>query len=261
VSEVVAIPGPRIERVRHELRRRRLSVLRVERLAPQMARVVFGGTELEGFTSLGFDDHVKLVFGPLTEGVAPSMRDFTPRRYDAARGELAIDFFLHEAGPAAEWARAAKAGDVLTVAGPKGSAVIPLDGIDHHVLIGDETAVPAIARRLEELPADAHVSVFVEGESATPWIEIAANAPERQVQWIAREAAGEAVGAALAEALRRHAPFAPRTFFWIAGESRVARALRRQLREEHGVSLPWIKASGYWQRGAVGAHEAIADET
>ncbi len=238
--------GPRIERVRHELRRRRLDVLRVERLAPVLTRVVLGGAELQGFTSLGFDDHVKLIF-PARAGGEPTMRDFTPRHYDAAKGELSIDFFMHEAGPAAEWSRDVAVGDVLTVGGPKGSAVIATEGIDVHVLIGDETAVPAIARRLEELPADSSAVVFVESETATPWLDL--RGPGRvKTHWIAREPGGAEPASALIAALRRFGEFAPRTFFWIAGESRTARSLRKHLREERGVDLAWIKASGYWQR-------------
>jgi len=250
--------APKMERVRHELRRRRLQVLRVEHIAPVLTRVVVGGAELEGFTSLGFDDHVKLIFPARAEGVEPAMRDFTPRHYDATKGELVLDFFVHDVGPAAEWARDAKVGDRLTVAGPKGSVVISAEGIDTHVLIGDETAVPAIARRLEELPATASAIVFIESESSRPWLAFT-SAAKVQVHWIARSAGNGAPAGALIQALRALAP-SPRTFFWIAGESQVARTLRRHLREERGVDLAWIKASGYWQRGAVGAHEKIADE-
>jgi NADPH-dependent ferric siderophore reductase len=65
---------------------------------------------------------------------------------------LVLDFALHGEGPAASWAAQAAVGQTLTVAGPRGSFVVPND-FDWYVLIGDETALPAIARRLEELPA------------------------------------------------------------------------------------------------------------
>jgi NADPH-dependent ferric siderophore reductase len=107
--------APQVTRVRHDLRRRKLVVSRVETLAPGMRRVVLRGAELAGFTSLGFDDHVKLFF--FTGGSEKEMRDFTPRRFDAAAGELWIDFFLHQAGPAAAWAARAVAGQSLEGAG------------------------------------------------------------------------------------------------------------------------------------------------
>src|SRR5262245_4225604 len=112
---------PQIERVRHELRRRRLTVARVDHVARQMKRFVLRGEDLRGFTSQGFDDHVKLFFPDSSGEVA--MRDFTPRRFDAQAGELWIDFFLHEAGPATKWAASAAEGDSLDIGGPKGSAI------------------------------------------------------------------------------------------------------------------------------------------
>ena len=249
-NERVTNDAPRIERVRHELKRRQLTVARVERYAPQMLRVVFTGEQLDGFTSLGFDDHVKLFFA------GGAMRDFTPRRYDARTRELWIDFFLHEAGPAATWASQAAPGQSLEVGGPKGSAVISLDGIDTHVLIGDETAVPAIARRLEELPAGTRAQVFVESDHGVQWLAFASKASVT-VTWVPREGRVGAPAQELIEALRK-IPFSPgSSFFWVAVETQAARAIRRYLREERGIDKDWIKAAGYWQRGAVGAHERI----
>ena len=91
LSSPVAAPveaDPRTpQRVRHQPRRRELNVLRVEKIAAHMIRVTLGG-DLEGFTSLGFDDHVKLFFPTGTTGAdgEPELdsRDYTPRRYDPA---------------------------------------------------------------------------------------------------------------------------------------------------------------------------------
>jgi len=47
---------------------------------------------------------------------------------------------------------------------------------------------------------------------------------------------------------------------WVAVETQAARAIRRYLRDERGIDKKWIKAAGYWQRGAVGAHERISDD-
>ena len=103
-------------RVRHEPRRRQLEVERVERIAAHMIRVTLGG-DLDGFTSLGFDDHVKLFFpdGPAGAGGEPqtASRDYTPRRYDPAAKTLDIEFVLHDAGPATRWAEQAQAGQSL----------------------------------------------------------------------------------------------------------------------------------------------------
>ena len=81
------------------------------------------------------------------------MRDYTPRRYDLDTLELDIDFVLHGDGPASTWAEQAKPGQFLHIGGPRGSMIVP-DIFDSYLLIGDETALPAIARRLEGLAAE-----------------------------------------------------------------------------------------------------------
>src|ERR1700744_347397 len=115
-------------RVRHKARRRTLTIKQVDKIAAHMIRVTLTG-DLEGFKSLGFDDHVKLFFpdGTTNAEGAPTMlgRDFTPRRYDAAADTLEIDFAIHDAGPATRWAAQAKPGDTLVLGGPRGSFIIP----------------------------------------------------------------------------------------------------------------------------------------
>ncbi len=254
MSEVRQIDaGPQVERIRHELKRRRLQVARVERLPAHMLRVVLTGEELRGFTSLGFDDHVK-VFLPSGE-----MRDFTPRRHAADAGELWIDFFLHQGGPAATWAAQARAGQTLEIGGPKGSAVVRPDGIDTHVFIGDETALPAIGRRLEELPNEAHAIVVIESEPGADRPDLEGPAA-CDILWVPRRVAPGDSGAALIDVLRTLSFPAGRCWFWAAAESRTVRAIRRYLCDERGIAKRWIKAAGYWQHGAAGAHDRVADE-
>lgn len=250
--------GPNITRIRHELKRRRLTVSRVERVASQMVRVVLSGEELQGFTSLAFDDHIKLFFPGAAQ--TPEMRDFTPRRYDENAGELAIDFFLHAAGPAARWAAQASVGQSLEIAGPRGSAVIALEGVDAHVLVGDETAWPAINRRLEELPADARALVVLEQDPGSIWPPLTSRAALEVVQ-VQRDGAIGPPAHELIDALRELQFPAGNCFIWVAVESRAARAIRQYLREERGVARQWIKAAGYWQRGKVGEHDVLADDT
>lgn len=89
------------------------------------------------------------------------MRDYTPRHFDAARRELTLDFILHDAGPATAWAQQVKIGDQLGIGGPRGSQVVA-DVFDWYLLLGDETAMPAIGRRLEELSDDVRAIVLIE---------------------------------------------------------------------------------------------------
>jgi NADPH-dependent ferric siderophore reductase len=114
-----------------------------------MLRLTLAGAELTGFTSLSPDDHVKVVVP--AEAGSTERRDYTPRRFDAQTHELAIDFALHDGGPVTTWARHARPGDPAEIGGPRGSMRVPHD-FDWWLLIGDETALPAIGRRIEELP-------------------------------------------------------------------------------------------------------------
>ena len=146
MTELTAAPHS-IRRVRHETRRRSLTVTAVGAITPRMKRITLAG-DLEGFASLSADDHIKLFFADDAGGSA--MRDFTPRAFDVTGGTITIDFALHEAGPATSWAAAAVVGDGLEIGGPRGSAVVP-DDFDWYWLIGDETALPAIGRWVEGL--------------------------------------------------------------------------------------------------------------
>jgi NADPH-dependent ferric siderophore reductase len=242
---------PSVTRVRHDTKRRRLTVARVDRLAPKMVRVVLRGEDLPGFTSLGFDDHVKLIFSE------QAMRDFTPRRYDADAGELWVDFYLHDAGPAAAWASEVAVGRELAVGGPRGSSVISVEGIDVHVLVGDETALPAIGRRLEELPPQARALVVLDTEEDAHSYPLASPAQLKILMVPPGDPASRADR--IIEVLRNHYPGGS-CFTWVAAESHVARAIRRYLMSERGIDKRWIKAAGYWRRGAVGMHETITDE-
>ena len=249
---------PSIRRVRHELKRRQLQVARVERLGSDMVRVALKGEELQGFTSLGFDDHVK-VFFPTNGTPDPALRDLTPRRYDPASGELWIDFFLHDAGPAAGWARDAAAGQPIMVGGPRGSSIICTEGIDSHLLIGDETALPAIGRRLEELPSGSRALVVIETADGAAGYPLQSQA-QLQCEWIARSSAAHSPAHGLIEKLRTLTLPPGRCFAWAALESQAARALRRYLVEERQFDKHWVKAAGYWQRDAVGVHEVFGDD-
>ena len=154
-----------ITRVRRESRRRVLRVASIEQLTPQMRRIHFTSSDLADFESLGVDDHIKL-FIPNSLGAngKPCMRDYTPRAYNAAQGSITIDFALHqagdEAGPATAWALAAQPGAELEIGGPRGSMVVP-DDFDWYLLIGDETALPSIGRRLEGLRTGVAVKTIV----------------------------------------------------------------------------------------------------
>jgi NADPH-dependent ferric siderophore reductase len=255
-SPDLASRSPR--RVRHEPRRRELAVRRVERIAAHMVRVTLGG-DLEGFTSLGFDDHVKLFFPDLdapldADGGRPmASRDYTPRRYDPVANSLEIEFVLHDAGPATRWAEQATPGQTLRLGGPRGSFIIPTE-FDWHLLMGDETALPAIGRRLAELPAGTRVVVIAEVDGSADQVALA-SAADVTVAWAHRNGAEAGTTDVLARALATTSLPAGDYYAWVACESLTAKALRAQLIAEHGANPKWMRAAGYWRRGAVAVHD------
>ncbi len=244
-----------IHRVMHEIKRRRLDVIRVTELTPHMRRITLGGPDLAGFTSLGSDDHIKLFFaqtpeqqatlealhaGAESEGPKPAMRDYTPRRYDAAAGELDIDFVLHGDGPASTWAEQAAPGQHLYAGGPRGSMIVP-DMFDSYLLIGDETALPAIARRLEELPAGRQVLALIEVADAAEQ-QTLRSAANVTVQWLHRDQ-----GENLLSAVKTITLPSGSLYTWIAAESATSRRVRRVLLDDFGVDENFLKAAGYWK--------------
>ena len=236
-------PSPsRVQRVRHELRRRDLDVLRVDTPSPHFRSVTLGGEALSGFVSASFDDHVKVIF----EG--GEMRDYTPRRYDAAAGELTIEFALHGEGPAAAWAAQAAPGQRLTVGGPRGSFIVPTD-YAWHLLVGDETALPAISRRLEELPAGTR-AIVVAQVADTADRRALASAAQLEVQWV--DDADALLAAVRALPLPEGEGYA-----WCAGEAKAMATLRRILVDEKGHIRHAIRAAAYWKEGATAHHENL----
>ena len=222
-----------------------------------MRRITLGGPELAGFVSLGTDDHVKLLFpqnaaeqaaletlvlgAGKDNGPMPAMRDYTPRRYDLDTLELDIDFVLHGDGPASTWAEQAKPGQFLHIGGPRGSMVVP-DIFDSYLLIGDETALPAIARRLEGLAADRRVLAVIEVENGAEQQKLE-SAAQVNVIWVLREGGKNN----LLNTVKELQVPSGNLYAWVATESKVSRQIRRVLLDEHGLDEKFVKAVGYWR--------------
>jgi NADPH-dependent ferric siderophore reductase len=141
------------------------------------------------------------------------------------------------------------------VAGPRGSFLVPTD-FDWHLLIGDDTALPAISRRLAELPEGARVLVLAEIDGEADRIALPTRA-RLALHWVHR--AGAAAANPLLERLRTLTLPAGDFHAWIACESSAAKALRAHLVGERGANPKWVRASGYWRRGAVAAHDTHDD--
>ncbi|QWZ07049.1 siderophore-interacting protein [Nocardioides panacis] len=282
-----------------------VEVRAVHRMSPTFARVTFGGDCLAGFDDGGplgpRDQRVKLVV-PLAGGAAPPLRDLSPGWYPrwlardpALRGEMRtytvravrgsgtgtevdVDFVLHGAtGPASAWACAAERGDRVTLLGPRRGRreeyagiewAPPAPGAGPLLLVGDETAVPAIASVLATLPAGYDGRAVLEVPAPADFLDVRTDA-DVAVTWLARGT--HARGELLAEAVRAVAPArgsrpvadvdpdevlwepavggrptgAP--YVWVAGEAAVVRGLRRHLVGAAGLPRSAVTFMGYWR--------------
>ena len=301
----------------------RAEVRAVNRVSPSFVRVTFGGDELFDFGTPGevFDSRIKLIFPPAS-GVLPtldrengdwwgsflavpeeergSMRTYSVRdlRADDATGtEVDVDFVLHLepglTGPASLWASTAAVGQELYLVGPRrgvdagahGGAEYAPGTATAVVLVGDETAAPAIARILEDAPRDLRGVAFIEVPSPADILRI--DVPSGvEVHWLPRDA-GEPHGLRLIPAVLAYlgdadaadeirvkdietedllwetpeysglgeeiaAAEAPaERYFWIAGESGVVTTLRRHLVKDLGIDRSQVAFMGYWRRGVA----------
>ncbi len=240
---------------------RLLQVRRSARVTPGMVRVTLAGDELVGFPGHGPDRRIKMFFpapgqerpavprastgGPVWPAgeARPAIRTYTVRRFDADAGELDVDFVLHAGhGPAAAWAASAGPGAWVGVSEP-GGHYAPDAAADFHVVIGDETALPALATVLDAVGAGAPAAprlVFVEVADAAEEQDLAGT-----VTWVHR--GDEPAGEPLARTVRAAAFPAGRGQAWLSGESACVRELRRHLLDERGLDRRLVYATGYWR--------------
>jgi NADPH-dependent ferric siderophore reductase len=168
-------------------------------------------------------------------------------RFDPATGELDIDFALHRGGVASDWAESVEPGARVPVAGPPDGFVVPPHH-DRYLFAGDLTALPQIARYLEELPRTATGWAIVEVADAGE--EIALDAPPGfTVLWVHRGDLPAGSGDGLERAVRAvELAEQGRTFVWIAGEADAVKPLRRWARDR-GLPAGDVRIIGYWKRG------------
>jgi len=289
----------------------RVEVARTVRISPSFLRITFTGEDLDAFGHAGLDQRIKILlpdaygelpdldlhspdwyaaWAGLPDDRRPPMRTYTVRALDRSARELDVDFALHDGpGPACSWARSAEPGQPLLVLGPNAACDqpnqalgwAPPHGADDFVLIGDETAVPAMAGILESLDPAARARVYVEladvadaaalsappgcvvtavtghGEhgarlveavladfpTSTGEVELADVDIDSGILW---EVPGidPASGAPLEADDRRG-----ERYFWLAGEASVIKQLRRHLVGEAGVDRSAVAFMGYWRMG------------
>ncbi|MCO7519053.1 MULTISPECIES: siderophore-interacting protein [unclassified Pseudomonas] len=277
---------------------------RRERLSPSLCRLVFAGDDVRQMRTLAADQRVKLLFPDAQgrEAALPKdgdwqaarrqaqhpMRTYTIRALRADAGELDIDFVLHgDSGPASAWAEQAQPGARLQIVAPSrhaegdpgGYEWQPPQGLQQLLLIGDETALPAIAGILEslaELAAPPATQVFIEVPEAGDCIDLR-HAPGTELHWLARSELACAHGEAMRHAAFELARLPPPTqtanaplkaldidkeilwelaapasnafYAWVAGESAAVMAIRKHWINERHLDRRSLTLMGYWRHG------------
>lgn len=223
-------------------------------LAPDYVRVRLTGAELAGFDSLGADDHMRLFFPDAPVASVEELRAAPSREYTPlAWGDdwLDVEFVVHgDEGVAGPWAATAALGSPVGVGGPRGSAVITGDP-GAWMLVGDETAIPAIRRFAAMIPAGTPARVVIETRSAASEVAIDAPVP---VQWLHR---GDApAGSALIDfldSLTAADAVGDDPFCFIAAEQAIMKP-GRALLERWGVEPSQAVVKGYWKRDETEYH-------
>jgi len=257
----------------------RAEVVETTRLTPGMRRVTFGGPGLQEFRSTGVGDEYLRVFLPsdgqdeptwplprgdhwdYPEGVEPSpLRTYTVRGFDADRGQVTIDFVVHDGGVAATWAQRAKPGDIVGLNTPTALYDPPAD-MSWQIVLADAAGLPAAARLLEQTAPGVRTRAVLEVATAADRQPIAHHEGV-EIVWLD---GGNGHGPSRLEEILRSAelPAGP-GYIWVAGETTVMRGVRRYLRHELALPSGAYKVIGYWTAKAeewTARYESLPAET
>ncbi|MDY1004568.1 siderophore-interacting protein [Curtobacterium sp. CFBP9011] len=250
-----------------------LVVDRTERLSPHMVRVHLGGPGYDAFVESAdperlatTDKYVKLMLPKPGTGLQPpydldalratmpksdlpARRTYTVRAVDPVTRTIAIDFVVHGTdGLAGPWAAAARPGDRIALSGPGGGWAPSTDPEVTHVLLGDDSALPAIGAALEAmLPSATGVAL----------VEVAGPADEQplvhpagvELRWLHRDAAGAEPGTLLLAATRELPRPSRAVRVFAHGERAAVKAIRRVLQDDWGLEKADLSLSAYWALG------------
>ena len=224
---------------------RTLQVIASTFVTPHMLRVTFGGAQIDSFPDDQESAYIKLMF-PAPGGDRDLVRTYTVRRQRA--DQFDVDFVLHEdAGPASQWAKAARPGDSILVGGPGPKKLVD-NSANWFLMIGDMTALPAISVNLEQLPADAKGHAVIEVIDAED-IQALSHPAGIELHWLVNPHPGED-SQLLVDHVRQLEWLQGRPSIWAACEFSGMRALRQHLKQDRQVERQDLYISSYWKLGS-----------
>ncbi len=252
-----------------------LTVRRAVRLTPRMVRVTLDCQDSAAFADVGPDRYTKFFFPlpgqprpvvppppddsgnvmswyqrylAMPDEIRPPMRTYTIRAQRPELGELDIDFALHaeHPGPASDWASTAAAGDEIgLLCPPRTLYALPADP-DWQLLVGDETAVPAIGAIIERLDAGARARAFIEVDGPADEQRFETRG-DVVIEWVHRGVRPH--GDAVVDAVSAAELPGGALYAWISGEAELVKLARRNLVRDRGVDKRAVTFTGYWRRG------------
>ncbi|MEU1299137.1 MULTISPECIES: siderophore-interacting protein [Streptomyces] len=246
-----------------------VEVRRREFLTPGFASVTLGGPAVRDLVVAGNDQAVRLFFPRegqtalrmptvsneawiaqlmlLPKSVRPWVRNLTIRRARPADDEIDIEFAVHGDSPMSSWVRRAEPGDPAGIFDIGTMYRLP-EHAEGQLLVGDETALPAILSILDGTPPSLATEVYLEVAAAADIRSVEAPAGAR-IHWFSRDDEDLRPGTLALDAVRRASLPSGRFYIWVAGESRLATTLRRHLVNDRGVPKRDISFFGYWRLG------------
>jgi NADPH-dependent ferric siderophore reductase len=246
----------------------RAQVARTERTSPSFLSITVHGEQLSQFRPLGGDQAVQLRLSPPSANRSrhgdrrrgwatrvpskksnrPHLRLYTVRGFSRAQDELDLELVLHDAtSPASAWALNARAGDEVELV-DHGATYLTNPNVDWELLVGDESALPAILSILDAERLDLRAEVFLEVPSSDD-IRSLTTPDNVNVHWLPRNNR-PAVPGQLALDVVTNATLPPGRFFtFVAGEDQLPVRLQRHLVTERSTDPTDITAIGYWRHG------------
>lgn len=230
-----------------------IRVVATERLSERARRITFDGMVLvrsglpASYLSLWFSD-------PAAAKPRADRRDrldkrtMTPRWIDRAATTMTIDFVLHGSGPASEWAAAARLGDAIWAGETKGGYVVPPPG-SHVVLVGDDTAIPAIGSILEALDGATRPTTVIEVVDGLDERTVSETRPTDPM-WLHRGPDPSQAGV-LTMNLIETLTVPDDAYWWIAGERDAIRAMRDVVVGDRGVPRDRLSLNAHWRLRAT----------
>ena len=228
---------------------RKIKVIRVNQITPNMRRITFSAENLKNFPTDQIGGYVKLIFKKSLSD-KKFVRPYTIRDFRDKKLELDLDFALHKnnLGLASSWAFKAKVGDEIYISGPKGKKSMVDYNSDWFFLVGDMSSLPAISVNIETLPQKAFGVAIIEILSESDK-QVIRKPKNFEIKWIVNSKP-HVRNKCLINEVSSFKWYDGNPYIWVACEFNNMKVLRNFFCNENGVKKNQIYISSYWKVGS-----------